>query len=116
MPKEFSRMKRVDTLIQRELAEIIRREINTSIVGMVTISEVDVSPDLKSARVYVTVLGGSGDSEQSIQYLNNSAKSLRYELAHRLTIRTTPSLEFIYDHTVEYGNHLAALIEEANKH
>ena len=115
MPKEFSRMKRVDVLIQRELAEIIRREININTVGMVTISEVDVSPDLKNARVFVTVLGGSGDSENSIRHLNDSAKSLRYLLAHQLTIRNTPSLEFIYDHSVEYGNHLSALIEEANK-
>jgi len=116
MPKEFSRIKRVDVLIQRELAEIIRREIDTNTVGMVTISEVDVAPDLKTARVYVTILGGKDDNEYSIQYLNNAAKSLRYQLAHRLTIRTTPSLEFVYDHSVEYANRLSALIEEANKH
>jgi len=115
MPKEFSRMQRIDVLIQRELAEIIHREVNTNTVGMITISEVHVAPDLKTSRIYVTVLGGNG-GEQAVQYLNSIAKSLRYQLAHRLTIRTTPSLEFVYDHSVEYGNRLSALIEEANKH
>jgi ribosome-binding factor A len=117
MPKEFSRMQRVDVLIQRELAEIIRREVNTSALGMVTISEVHVSPDLKFARIYVTTLGVSGNdsAENSVRHLNSIAKSLRYQLAHRLTLRTTPSLEFVYDHSAEYANRLSALIKEANK-
>lgn len=117
MPKEFSRMQRVDVLIQRELAEIIRREVNTSALGMITISEVQVSPDLKFARIYVTILGlnGNENTENSIRYLNSMAKSLRYQLAHRLTLRTTPSLEFVYDHSAEYASRLSALIKEANK-
>ncbi len=111
--KEFSRAQRVGVQIQRELAEIIRRQMTNPNLGMITVSEVKVSPDLKSARVYVTILGGNSPVEQIIAHLNASAGRLRHYLSQRLTTRTTPSLQFKHDSSIEYGSRLSALIDSA---
>ena len=109
--KEFSRTQRVGEQIQRELAHIISREITAPNLGMITVSAVDVSPDLKYARVYVTVLGGQEGVEQTVQHLSNMAGRLRYHLSQRLTTRVTPRLQFVYDSSIEYGSRLSALID-----
>ncbi|HIE01509.1 MAG TPA: 30S ribosome-binding factor RbfA [Thiotrichaceae bacterium] len=111
MMKEFSRTQRIAVQIQRELADIIRKEISTPDLGMLTVSEVKVSSDLKYARVYVTLFGGRLDVEQSVAYLNNAAKLLRHHLSQRLTTRTTPRLQFIHDTSIEYASRLTALID-----
>ncbi len=109
--KEFSRTKRVGEQIQRELADIIRREISDPKLGMITVSSVEVSSDLKYARVYVTVLGGNEGVEKTVQHLSKVAGGLRYHLSQRLTTRTTPRLQFVYDSSIEYGSRLSALID-----
>ncbi|HEC83915.1 MAG: 30S ribosome-binding factor RbfA [Candidatus Parabeggiatoa sp. nov. 2] len=111
MMKEFSRTQRVGVQIQRELADIIRREISDPGLGMLTVSSVDVSPDLKYARVYVTALGGSLSIEQTIAKLDAVAGRLRHHLSQRLTTRTTPRLQFVHDSSIEYGSRLSALID-----
>lgn len=115
MPKEFSRTQRVGEVIQRELAEIIHREITRRDAGMITISTVSLSPDLKSARIYVTLLGNQLTPKEIVSYLNESASQLRYHLSQRLTTRTTPRLQFVYDGSIEYANNLTSLINLANK-
>ncbi len=109
--KEFSRNRRVGEQIQRELADIISKEIRHPDLGMITISAADVSPDLKFARIYVTVLAGKLDNKQTVEYLNVEVKRIRHALSKRLTIRVTPRLQFVYDGSTEYGNRLSALID-----
>jgi len=109
--KEFGRTLRVGEQIRRELAYVLRREDRSPNLGMVTVSGVDISPDLKSARVYVTILGGNFNVEHSVQYLNKISGRLRHYLSQRLTTRTTPSLQFVHDNSVEYGYQLSALID-----
>jgi len=65
--KEFKRTQRVNEQVRRELADIIRREISHPELGMLTVTAVDISPDLKSARVYVTVLGGTLNVKQTVR-------------------------------------------------
>lgn len=113
--KEFSRGQRVSVLIQRELADIIQRELNSSKIGILTISTVKLSTDLKWARIYVTCLGSQLDNKAVIQYLDGHAKLLRHHLAQRLTIRITPQLQFTYDDSIEYGIHLNRLIDSVTK-
>lgn len=107
---EFSRTQRVGEQIRRELADIIRREISDHRLGMLTISGVDVSPDLKYARIYVTILNEQSGVKKTVLHLNNIAGRLRHHLSQRLTTRTTPRLQFVYDSLTEDGNHLLALI------
>lgn len=108
--KEFSRTQRVGVQIQRELADIIRREIVAPHLGMLTISGVELSPDLKYARVYITILGEQQSIGQTIQHMNKVAGRLRYHLSQRLSTRTTPRLKFVHDNSIEESSRLSALI------
>ncbi|OUD15306.1 30S ribosome-binding factor RbfA [Thioflexithrix psekupsensis] len=112
MPKEFSRTQRIAHLFQRELADIISREIQHQALGLITISAVDVSPDLKNAKIYITSLNSALTHSEISDYLNQQSSLLRHLLAQRLKdMRYMPRLQFIYDESVEYGSRLSALID-----
>ncbi|ALG69002.1 30S ribosome-binding factor RbfA [Beggiatoa leptomitoformis] len=111
MPKEYKRNQRVGELIQRELSDIIRRDINDASLGMITVASVDVSPDLKSAKVYVSLLANKREPAEVVTLLNQAASGLRHELAQRLTTRVTPKLHFLHDGSVEYAIQLSQLID-----
>ncbi len=115
MPKEFSRTQRVSELLQRELADIIRRELSIPSLGLITVSSVDVSPDLKQAKVYVTSLNAQQDHKHICLQLNEAAGELRHHLSQRIrNMRHTPRLLFFYDESIEYGSRLSALIESVS--
>ena len=104
------RPRKVADLIQRELSGLIRLEVRDPRVGMVTITSVDVSPDLSHAKVFFTIL----DSQQikdTTQGLQRAASFLRSQLAKRMSMYTTPELRFVYDESVERGDHLSRLID-----
>lgn len=113
MPKEFSRARRVGEQLQRELADLIAREVHDPRVGMITITGVDVSKDLSVARVFFTRLVPSDNvtPQQAEAGLNHAAGFLRHQLSHRLALRGTPALVFKYDHSVERGIELSNLID-----
>ena len=117
MAKEFSRTRRVADQIQRNMAELIQMELGDPRLGMVTVTAVDVTRELESARVFFTVLGKTlGDKsqiEETTATLNHAAGFLRSALAKRLKLRTTPKLIFIYDSSMEKGNQLTDLINSA---
>ncbi len=112
MPKEFKRPTRINSLIQKELSDIIQRELEMKRLGMLTISEVNTSPDLKNAIVYFTCFGGELDQKDAIAYLAHRAGILRHHLSQRINnIRTVPRLQFKYDVSVAEGSRLSALID-----
>ena len=113
MPSEFSRSSRLGDQIQRDLSELIRLEVRDPRVGLVTITEVEVSRDLSHAKVYVTALSGAEQAAQSIQALQRAAGFLRSRLAQGIKARTVPELHFVYDESVERGVHLSRLIDQA---
>ncbi len=113
MPRDFPRTLQVAELIQREVAGLIRLEIKDPRVGMVTLTEVDVSPDYSHAKVFFTVLGNSEQIAAAVAGLNHASGFLRSELAHRLSLRSIPHLHFVYDESVERGVRLSHLIDEA---
>ena len=118
MAKEFSRTSRIGEVLMRELAQMIQFEISDPRVGMVTVSHVDVTPDLKYAKVFVTRLNGvdsEQDAKQCIESLNHAAGFLKRGLAKRVDIRTIPELRFQYDKTLENGFKMDALIAQATK-
>ena len=104
------RPQKVADLIQRELSELIRLELRDPRVGMVTITSVDVSPDLSHAKVFFTILDKKLLSE-TIQGLQRAAGFLRSQLSHRMSMYTTPELRFVYDESVERGDRLSQLID-----
>ena len=116
MPKEFPRTRRVAEQMQRELAQLIREEIHDPRLGMITLSGIEVTRDLAHAKVYLTVLNDQDhDPVQSVKILNKVAGYLRHALGQRLTIRSVPQLQFIYDETTARGAKLSALIDSAVK-
>ncbi|KQQ67603.1 ribosome-binding factor A [Pseudomonas sp. Leaf127] len=115
MAKEYSRTQRIGDQIQRELAQLIRREVKDPRVGLVTVTAVDVSRDVGHAKIYVTVMG-QDDAEsiaQSLKVLNTAAGFLRMQLGREMKLRSVPQLHFHYDESVVRGAHLSALIERA---
>ncbi len=110
MPKEFARSTRVADLIQRELAGLMERDRDGSETGLITISNVDVSPDLKNAKIYVTRLG-EDPATDFMKDLSDNAGHYRHHLAKQLNMRGVPKLHFVYDHKLERANRLTALID-----
>jgi ribosome-binding factor A len=115
MAKEYSRTQRIGDQMQRELAQLIRREVKDPRVGLVTITAVDVTRDLGHAKVYITVMGDDGGDQvkQSVKVLNAAGSFLRTQLGREMKLRSVPQLHFHYDESVARGAHLSALIERA---
>jgi ribosome-binding factor A len=117
MAREYSRTSRFSEVVMRELALMLQREISDPRVGMVTVSHVDVTADLKYAKVYVTRFNGF-ESEQDIaeclKGLNSASGYLRRGLAGRVKLRNIPELLFVYDKTLENGFRMDELIAKAN--
>lgn len=116
MPREFSRIRRVAELVQRELAKLLVNQINDPRIGFVTVTGVELSKDLKHAKVYVTRFNQEDDSagkEQLLTALAHASGFLRRELSHDLNLRVSPTLSFFYDTSIENGNELSKLIEDA---
>jgi len=113
MPKDFPRTRRMAEQIQRTISDIIRLELNDPRVGMITITDVDVSPDYSHAKIFFTLLGNEGKIEETSRALRHAAGFLRTRLAHSLKLRTTPDLRFEYDSSVERGMRLSRLIDAA---
>ena len=106
-----NRSYKVSDQIQRDLAELIARELKDPRVGMVTLQGVEVTPDYAHAKVYFSVL--TGDPEQTQEALNHAAGHLRNGLFKRLHIHTVPTLHFVYDRTTERAADMNALIAKA---
>ncbi|HKW38787.1 MAG TPA: 30S ribosome-binding factor RbfA [Burkholderiales bacterium] len=107
------RLRRVADQIQRELSELLRSELKDPRVGMITLTGVEVSPDLAHARIFFTSLGEADALTRTEEGLKRAAGFLRSELGHRLKLRVTPEIRFVYDGSVERGVRLSKLIDDA---
>ena len=110
MKSGHGRPQRLGDLIQRELSELIRLELRDPRVGMLTITSVDVSPDMSHAKVFFTLLE-KDKLEDTLHGLKRSAGFLRSQLAKRITMYTTPEVRFEYDESVERGDRISRLID-----
>ena len=113
MRKEGNRPQRVAELIKRELATLIPRELDDKRTHLATLTHVDLSPDLKNARVYFTLLAGSAGAEPVTTALNRAAGHLRKILAAQIQQRVVPNLRFYFDESIERGDRLTRLINRA---
>jgi ribosome-binding factor A len=106
-----NRSYKVADQIQRDLAELIARELKDPRVGMVTLQSVEVTPDYAHAKVFFSVL--TGDPQETAEGLNQAAGFLRNGLFKRLHIHTVPTLHFVFDRTTERAADMNALIAKA---
>ena len=112
MPREFNRSERVAGQIRRELAQLIQREIKDPEVGLISLSDVEVTRDLSHAKVYITVFDSS-KAETTIAALRRAAGYLRHRLGQEVRMRSVPELHFQHDASVEAGIHMDGLIGAA---
>ena len=113
MAREFSRTNRVGQQIQREIALILQREVKDPRIGMVTVSDVEVSKDLNYAKVYVTFLQLENDGErvkEGLKGLTEAAGYIRSLLGSAMRLRVVPELRFYYDQTLVEGMRLSNLV------
>ena len=113
MPKEYSRSSRVAEQVQRELAELIRLELKDPRVGLVTITGVELTPDYAHAKIFYTTLADPSARQGIDAGLRRASGFLRRELGRRIRIHTLPELHFVFDESVERGDRLSRLIDEA---
>ncbi len=111
MPSETSRTRRVGEQVKRELSAPMRVLAQEQSLGLITITAVDVSPDLRQARVLVTAIGGERPMDEIIAILNQHGGEMRHHLAHALILRGIPRLEFVYDESVERGMRMDRLLD-----
>ena len=107
-----NRMDRVNEEFKRELGKIIDQDLkNPNITGLISVTKVKTSSDLKSARVYISILG-SKSKKNTLEGLKNATGFIRSELARRVNLRYTPELIFELDETIEYGQRIDSILKE----
>jgi ribosome-binding factor A len=107
-----TRMRRVNEVIREVLGGALASEIKDPRIGFVTVTEVDTSPDLRAARVYVSVLGDAEQRERSLEGLRSAHGVLQARINAELRLKRTPTLTFHYDESVERGARLSRLLDE----
>jgi ribosome-binding factor A len=109
------RMRRVDEAMRELLSAAITSELKDPRVGFVTVTAVDTAPDLRQARVYVSVLGKEGVRRRSLDGLRSAHGYLQRRVADELHLKHTPTLEFAYDDTAERGQRIQELLAEGEE-
>lgn len=114
MAREFARTDRVGQEIQKEIAMIIQREVKDPRLGMVTVSEVEITRDLAYAKIFVTFFTLEGQNlDESIKILNEASGFIRTLLAKKIKARIMPELRFIYDSSMVEGVRMGTLVDKA---
>jgi len=110
------RPERIAELLKEEVSEIVGYEMNDPRLGLVTITRVTVSPDLRHAKIYVTHLGPAEDREQTVAVLNHAAGYIRRQLFPRLHLRVIPELTFAYDDSLARAARIEDVLREIRQH
>ena len=116
MRKNSNKSIRINGEVQKELSNIIRGEIKDPRIGSLTgVTDVEVTPDLKLCKVYISVLGDEQAQKSTMEGLKSAEGFIRSRLAKNLNLRNTPELKFILRQSIEYGVHMSKLIDEVTK-
>lgn len=106
-----ARMRRVNELIREVVGEAIAADLKDPRIGFVTVTAVDTSPDLRSARVYVSVLGDEEEREQTLKGLQSAHGFIQSKIGSELRMKRTPTLSFHYDDSPERGARISRLLD-----
>ena len=116
MKKNSVKNIRINSEVQREMSQIIREDIKDPRVHPLTsVMAVEVTPDLKFAKIFISVFGNEEEKEKTMEGLKKSAAFARMQLAKRMNLRNTPELTFILDESIEYGVNMSKKIDEVTK-
>ena len=109
------RQQRVRELLKRSIGEAIRREFNVSEAGLISVNDVDVTGDLKSAVVFISILGNPDQKKRGLQLVTEHRGRLQSLMARDIVLKFTPTLRFVMDDSVVRGNKVLQIIEELEK-
>jgi ribosome-binding factor A len=109
------RTRQVGELLKEELDDIIRREVKDPRIGFFSITQVEVPPDLRTARVFVSVFGEDDERQQTLDALSSASKFIRFHLKPRLRMRQIPELEFRDDRSMEYAHQISQTLREVRE-
>lgn len=116
MRKNSVKNTRINGEVLKELSNIIRSEIKDPRINpMTSVVAVDVAPDLKTCKAYISVLGDEKSQQDTIAGLKSAEGYIRRELARTVNLRNTPEIKFILDQSIEYGINMSKLIDEVTK-
>jgi ribosome-binding factor A len=109
------RIQRVRELLKRQIGEVIRREFDVSEAGLITVNDVDVSGDLHSAVVFISIFGKSDQQKRGLSLLVQHRKRIQGLVGRAVVLKYTPTLKFILDDSVVRGNRVLQIIDELDK-
>lgn len=111
----FKRSERIGDLLKREIGDIIEKELKDPRIGFTTVISVDVSADLRHARVFFSVFGDRRVQEETQSGLDSARFFIQGEIGRRLRLKYTPELSFQFDRSIEYGFHISKLLKRLQK-
>lgn len=115
MPKNENRLNRINEELRKEISQIISFELkNPDATGLISVTKVKVTPDLKYAKVYISLLN-SKNEEKTIEAIQNASGFIRSLIAKRINLRITPELVFEKDDSMEYGMKIDSILKDLNK-
>jgi ribosome-binding factor A len=110
------RIERINAQIKREISELIQQHLrDPRLSEFVAVTEVSTAPDLKTAKIFVSSIGGQQDEEQTLKALNSASGFLRTAIAKRIKMRYTPELHFVWDNSIEHGDKVLRLIDQVKQ-
>lgn len=117
MRKNSIKNTRINGEVQKELSNIIRNEVKDPRIKnmMTSVVSVEVAPDLKTCKAYISVLGDEQVQKDTLAGLKSSAGYIRRQLAHSINLRNTPEITFVLDQSIEYGVSMSKLIDDVNR-
>jgi ribosome-binding factor A len=110
------RPQRLALQIQQEVSIMLSRNMKDKRIGFVTVTGVQLSPDLKHAKVFVSLMGSEEEKKESLEGLKHASGWVRHELGQRIRTKYLPAIIFITDTSQDYGNHIDSLIEKIHDH
>lgn len=110
----FYRAQRVSEQMKKEIAQILQDELKDPRIGFVTITSVEVTNDLRHAKVFVSVFGDEEDKKQTLEALSKASSFIRKEIGKRIKLRYTPEIIFRSDESIEHGAKIAEILNKIN--
>ena len=109
------RLQRVSELLKREIGEAVRREFHVSECGLISVNDVDVAGDLKTATVFISILGNPDQQKRGFQLLNEHRVRIQGFIGQAVVLKYTPKLKFAFDDSIVRGNRVLQIMEELEK-
>ena len=111
----MTRIERVAELLKEEISRIIREDVNDPRIGFISITRVEISPDLEIAKVGISILGDEDKKKESMRGLQSATSFIRGKLGHLLEMRTVPEIRFVRDDSLEKGSQVLGIISKLKK-